>query len=112
MKKMFLNENWVLYGEKIGELKAQVPGCVHTDLMENGIIKDLYWRDNNKQYSWIEDCDFVYSCRFDAQPSDFAQLVFEGLDTYCDIYLNGEKIGSAEDMFIEYKFGRKTCRKG
>lgn len=104
MKKMFLNENWVLYGEKIGELKAQVPGCVHTDLMENGIIKDLYWRDNNKQYSWIEDCDFVYSCRFDAQPSDFAQLVFEGLDTYCDIYLNGEKIGSAEDMFIEYKF--------
>lgn len=104
MKKLFLNENWILSNERIGEIPAVVPGCVHTDLMANGIIKDLYWRDNNKQYSWIEDCDFTYSCHFDARESVFAKLVFEGLDTYCDVFLNGEKIGSADDMFIEYKF--------
>lgn len=103
MKKVLLDKNWILYGEKTGELKANVPGCVHTDLMANGIIKDLYWRDNNKQYSWIEDCNFTYSCSFDADASSHAVLVFEGLDTYCDIVLNGEKIGSADDMFIDYK---------
>lgn len=99
-----MDKNWILSGETIGELEAKVPGCVHTDLMANGIIKDLYQRDNNKKYSWIEDCDFSYSCRFDAVECPWAQLVFEGLDTYCDIYLNGEKIGSADDMFIEYRF--------
>lgn len=104
MKKIYLNENWKLTGEKIGQLPAQVPGCVHTDLMANGIIKDLYWRDNNKQYQWIEDCDFTYTCCFDAKISDSACVVFEGLDTYCNIFLNGEKIGSADDMFIEHRF--------
>ncbi|MBR7132248.1 MAG: hypothetical protein IKD04_01805 [Clostridia bacterium] len=104
MKKVFLDKAWVLRGERIGELPASVPGCVHTDLMANGIIKDLYWRDNNRQYTWIEDSDFTYSCRFDAEAADFAQLVFEGLDTYCDVFLNGEKVGSADDMFIEYRF--------
>jgi len=104
MKKFYLDNNWVLSGDKIGEMPASVPGCVHTDLMANGIIKDLYWRDNNKQYSWIEDCNFSYHCCFDAEISNSARLVFEGLDTYCDIYLNGEKIGSADDMFIEHRF--------
>ena len=104
MKKFYINKNWRLFCKKTGELPACVPGCVHTDLMANGIIKDLYWRDNNLNYQWIEDCDFTYSCRFDAQKSDFAQLIFGGLDTYCNIYLNGEKIGSADDMFVEYRF--------
>jgi len=104
MKRFYLDKNWFLTGDRIGEMPASVPGCVHTDLMANGIIKDLYWRDNNKQYSWIEDCDFSYYCRFDTEVSDSAQLVFEGLDTYCDIYLNDQKIGSADDMFIEHRF--------
>ena len=104
MKRIYLNKNWELSGEKIGKLPATVPGCVHTDLMANGIIKDLYWRDNNRNYQWIEDCDFTYSCSFDAEISACAELVFEGLDTYCDIFLNDEKIGSCDNMFIEHRF--------
>lgn len=104
MEKLFLENNWVLTGDKIGTVSATVPGCVHTDLIKEGIIKDLFWRDNNKQYEWIENEDFTYSCTFDAKESDDAVLVFEGLDTYCDIYLNGCAIGSADNMFISHEF--------
>ena len=104
MKKILLSGEWTLTNEKIGTITATVPGCVHTDLMANGTIKDLYWRDNNKQYEWIENENFSYSRTFDAVETDNATLVFEGLDTYCDIYLNGEKIGEADDMFIEHRF--------
>ncbi len=104
MKKVILDKGWKLQNERVGELSASVPGCVHTDLMASGHIKDLYWRDNNKNYTWIEDEDFTYTCSFDAETDKNATLVFEGLDTYCDIYLNGEKIGEADDMFVPYRF--------
>ena len=33
-----------------------------------------------------------------------AKLVFEGLDVYCDVYLNGKHLGYCDDMFIPYSF--------
>ena len=63
MEKVYLKENWKLIGEEIGTLDAVVPGCVHTDLINHGIIKDIFWRDNNKKYQWIENCDFIYKRR-------------------------------------------------
>jgi beta-mannosidase len=104
MNKLYLNDNWMLHGEKIGTLKATVPGCVHTDLINHGIIKDIYWRDNNNSYQWIENENFTYTCTFDAEESDFATMVFEGLDTYCEIYLNGEHLGGTHNMFIPHEF--------
>lgn len=59
INKMDLNGKWTLEGfdesDNRIELEATVPGCVHTDLMHHGIIKDLYWRDNSKLYQWIEN---------------------------------------------------------
>lgn len=104
MKKTFLDKGWTLLNNKIGSLPASVPGCVHTDLMASGHIKDLYWRDNSEKYLWIENENFTYRCTFDAEPNENATLCFDGLDTYCDVFLNGEKIGSADDMFIDYRF--------
>lgn len=104
MEKVFLPEDWTLSGDRIGIVPAKVPGCVHTDLMRQGIIENLYWRDNNKKYQWIENEDWTYCCKFDADTEKSAELVFEGLDTYADIYLNCEHIGSADNMFLSYRF--------
>ena len=106
---MDLNGKWILTGVDESnnpiELEAAVPGCVHTDLIEHGIIKDLYWRDNSKLYQWIENKDFTYEKSFYLDEiEENAYLEFDGLDTYCDIFLNGEKIGSAENMFIPHEF--------
>ena len=69
-----------------------------------GIIKDIFWCDNNQQYQWIENCDWGYECTFDAEMDGDAVLVFEGLDTYAEIYLNGANMGETKDMFIPHKF--------
>lgn len=111
MKKIELNKNWILKNETVGMVTATVPGCVHTDLISNGIIKDIFWRDNNKNYQWIENCEWDYECIFDAETDIDTFLVFEGLDTYAEIYLNGTKVGEAEDMFIPYKFNVSSVLK-
>ena len=100
---------WELYGtDECGgalSLAATVPGCVHTDLIAGGIIKDIYYRDNSKNTYWIEDRDFTYKKSFtvDELLPD-AYIEFDGLDTYSDIFLNGQKIGETDDMFTPYEF--------
>ena len=104
MKKVYLHDGWKFSSYKTGVLDATVPGCVHTDLARHGVIGDLFWRDNNKDYQWIEDLDFDYSLKFDAKVGKKVYLCFEGLDTYCKIYLNNCFLGSAENMFIPHEF--------
>ncbi len=82
-----------------------VPGCVHTDLAGNHIPKDIYYRNNADDCQWIEERDWKYTKTFqlDLLPKK-AQLVFEGLDTYADIVLNGVSLGSTDNMFIPHRF--------
>ena len=39
---------------------GETPGCVHTDLIDNGIIGDIFYRDNPQKIQWIENVDFTY----------------------------------------------------
>ena len=59
MVKMLLDGKWrgegfSPSGEKLS-FEGNVPGCVHTDLLACGRLKDLFWRDQAKEASWIED---------------------------------------------------------
>ena len=106
---MLLNGKWTLTGldENLCPISvdATVPGCVHTDLIANGILGDIFYRDNSKTCQWVEDRDFTYTRKFTVEKLEKnAYLEFDGLDTYCDIYLNGKRIGSAEDMHTPYEF--------
>lgn len=104
MKKKYLQDGWFLQNEKTGTLSAEIPGCVHTDLQKHGIIENLFWRDNNKNYQWIERYDWTYVCKFDADTRNCVSIVFEGLDTYADIWLNNVWLGSADNMFIPHEY--------
>ena len=39
---------------------AEVPGCVHTDLLENGLIEDPFYGRNEKSLQWIGEKDWEY----------------------------------------------------
>ena len=66
MKKIYLHGGWTVTDKSLdGPLSATIPGCFHTDLMKAGIIKDLFYRDNNDKYGWVETCSPVYETRFD-----------------------------------------------
>ena len=38
-------------------------------------------------------------------------LVCNGLDTIVTVYVNGQKVGSAENMFVRYKYNIKSSLK-
>lgn len=85
-------------------LPATVPGTVHTDLLANGIIEDPFYRDNEKKVQWIEKEDWVYKTEFDFENTEEKiDLVFEGLDTYANVFINGQKVLNAENMFRGYR---------
>ena len=106
---MTLNGKWTLIGpDENGnniEVEATVPGCVHTDFMANGILGDIYYRDNSKTCQFIENNNYTYEKTFSVDKlCDNAYIEFDGLDTYCDVYLNGTKIGESDNMFLPYEF--------
>lgn len=82
---------------------ATVPGVVHTDLLQNKIIEDPFFRLNERGLQWIDKEDWVYETCFtlaaDMMRKENVELVFEGLDTYADVYLNDECILKADNMF-------------
>lgn len=50
MKQISLNGTWLMYRKDIGkQIQAQVPGSVFHDLMENGLMEDPFYRDNEKK---------------------------------------------------------------
>ena len=38
-------------------MNATVPGTVHTDLFQNGVIPDPFFSDNEKKLQWIDTCE-------------------------------------------------------
>ena len=86
--------------------KATVPGTIHTDLLDNKLIEDPFYSDNETRISWIAECDWIYSKEFtfDKSANVEYQLVFDGLDTIAEIYLNDNIVGNTNNMFVQYKY--------
>lgn len=83
----------------VGSIPARVPGEVHLDLKQAGIIPDPYYGQNAKLCYWIHSRDWWYRRRFRVdRPARRILLEFKGLDTFATIYLNGERVGEHEDM--------------
>jgi beta-mannosidase len=86
---------------------ATVPGTIHTDLMANGLIEDPFADNNEKKLQWIEKKNWEYRTFFDfpvgPNLNGEHELIFEGLDTYADVYLNGKKVLEANNMFRTWR---------
>ena len=105
MRKVFLHEGWSFTDPAFeGAMAAKVPGCLHTDLIAAGVISDIYYRDNNEKYGWVENCSPIYETRFDAELSDNVVLKLDGIDTFATVYLNGKELGEVHNMFIPHSF--------
>src|SRR3984893_7982552 len=87
--------------------QATVPGCVHTDLLNNHLIEDPFYRDNEKKQQWIGKTDWEYQTTINATPAlllhEQIELVFEGLDTYASVSLNDSPLLNADNMFRTWR---------
>ena len=86
---------------------AQVPGVVQTDLLKGGLIPDPFYQDNDTKLQWIGLTDWEYRTTFEADAAtlghDHVDLVFEGLDTYADVYVNDQAVLHADNMFRRWR---------
>ena len=94
---------------------ATVPGCVHTDLLKNKLIDDPFYRDNEQKLQWIGKTDWEYQTTFTVKPGllsrEHLELVFEGLDTYANVFLNDQQLLDADNMFRTWRVDCKPALK-
>lgn len=99
-----LKANW-MFRQKGTETfyPATVPGTVHTDLLNNHLIKDPFYGTNEATVQWVEEKDWEYTGSFEVGTGllkyKHVELKFEGLDTYASVFLNDKQILSCHNMF-------------
>lgn len=86
---------------------ATIPGEVHTDLQAAGLIPDPFFADNEKRQQWIGEQDWEYRTTLRASAALLAhqhiELVFDGLDTFAEVTLNGHPLLKADNMFRAWR---------
>ncbi len=88
-------------------VEARVPGDVHLDLLEAGIIDEPLWGRNAEDCLWMEGKDWWYSRRFQLAPGhllDRVELHFAGLDCTADVWLNGQPVGHSNNALVGHSF--------
>ncbi len=103
-----LSEGWMF--RQTGSDKwypGTVPGSNFTDLLKNDLISDPFWGTNEDDLQWIESESWEYKVTFQLTRAQLqhqrVDLTFEGLDTYAEVLLNGQKLLEADNMFVEWR---------
>ena len=113
-----LTQGWEFSEEGANEwLPAKVPGTVHQDLINQGKLENPFFGMNEKKVQWVEKENWLYRVAFQVDSAQLdrgaAELCFEGLDTYADVYLNGSLLLKSDNMFVGYTLPVKSVlRKG
>lgn len=93
-RKVGSNESWQY---------TVIPSTNYNDLMFTGKITDPFLGCNNVNLSWIDEADWEYMLSIKVDEINIknkhVDLVFEGLDTYADIYVNDKLALKADNMF-------------
>jgi beta-mannosidase len=103
-------------GRVLAIYPAEVPGCVHTDLMAAGVIPDPYLDGNEAVLRWMHEIDWRYTTTLDPgtvplkrpDPAERVDMVFDGIDTIGTVRLGqgSDKIelGQTYNMHRSYRF--------
>ena len=104
MKSLSLNGKWKMVGAGF-ECEGNIPGSLYSFLLDAGLMEDPYYRDNEFDALALTHNDYTFSRSFDFEKGNDTYLLrFEGIDTFADVYLNGEHIAYVDDMHITYEF--------
>ena len=122
-----LNGTWQVHSEEIGcigevgyalvkaqtdgWLAAQVPGEIHLDLIRAGQMPEPSVGHQAPQCRWPETKSWWYRTTFEATAAflqhERQRLVFDGLDLYAQVFVNGKLAGEAQNAFVPAAFDVK-----
>ncbi|KAL3221401.1 hypothetical protein MRX96_029397 [Rhipicephalus microplus] len=111
-----LNGRWtVTNANKSISVTGDIPGGIYMILHRNNVTQHPYHGFNDEKYAWVAMDNWTFSRTFDA-PSDVLKfkrinLVAHGLDTVCDVRVNGALLISSTNMFVRYVADAKNVLK-
>ena len=89
-------------------IEAKVPGEVHLDLIRSGQMEEPLISLNARRSRWPEKRSWWFVRTFQVSSrfleNEHQNMVFEGLDFYAQVFLNGEKLGETDNSFIPWTF--------
>jgi len=92
-----------------------VPGDVHSALLDAKLIPDPYFGRNELEVQWVGRTNWVVERTFEVPEALLAKrsvcLRLEHVDTFCDISINGRKVGETGNRFRRYEFEVKPFLK-
>jgi beta-mannosidase len=86
---------------------ATVPGGVHFDLLQAGLIEDPYYEMNSLKCEWVENRWWMYKASFiieEGFKGKALKLIFMGIDYKAHFYLNHKKLGEHKGMYETVTF--------
>ncbi len=103
--------NWTYLNYDGERFSCTVPASMYSILLKEERLKDPFFRIHEKDATPLSFNDVSFEASFTADPELLSHkhilLRFEGLDTLCDIYLNGRKLAFTENMHRTYEFDIK-----
>ncbi|KAI0512873.1 family 2 glycosyl hydrolase [Xylaria bambusicola] len=94
-----------------------VPTQVHMDLLANKKIPDPFLNLNELEVRSLAEKQWAYRTQFSkplgpaSELSATTDLVFEGLDTFATVWLNGTEVLKSDNMFISHRVDVKNLLK-
>jgi beta-mannosidase len=89
-------------------LQTSVPSSIFTSLIQAEQIDPTDLNTNPEKFEWVSQKPWIYKKNV-KPPKNFSKadridLIFEGLDTVTQIWLNEKLIAKTQNMFIPYRF--------
>ncbi|KAK5189616.1 hypothetical protein LTR99_006149 [Exophiala xenobiotica] len=88
------------------------PSVIQMELLDNKLIPNPNIGLNERVIQWAGEVDWEYATTFlTPEAQEVTELVFDGLDTYATVRLNGKEILRSENMFLPQRVNVKYLLK-
>ena len=108
MKYIPLNQSWIMQKEGCQDTyPCSVPCSVYHTLLGAGAIDDPFYQENADALLELSRDDYRFTRRFlcpDTDPGTRMALCFDGIDTIGEVFLDGKRIGSTDNMHRRWRF--------
>jgi beta-mannosidase len=116
VKRQDLAGEWRLSRDGGATIKGRLPGCTYLDYMAAG-GENPFWGENETKANELSRHDYSYSREFELTGEILAnerlELVADGLDTLCEVSVNGALAGKTDNINRVWRLDVKAlCREG
>lgn len=101
-------KDWYIDAGKYGKFKGEMPCSLFSALIDSGKLKHPYYDGSEEEILSIAENDCEFTAEFTVDDECLKRtnqiLRLKGLDTICDVILNGQKIGETKNFFRTYGY--------